>query len=152
MKEILESIFSDPYICGWLLAMIAFFIAEAATLHALVSVWFAIASIGSLIAAMCGLDFVWQLMIFIVGSAVLLIATRPLVRKIRQKKVPDPTEEYDIGKTAVVIEDINNETGLGRVKLDGSYWSARSADGGNISEGTVVTVRKIDGSKLIVAR
>ena len=105
-----------------------------------------------MIAAVAGLPFIWQLLIFVAASVVLLFATRSIVKRIRERRTSDPTEDYDIGKTAIVIEGIDNEQGLGRVKLDGVDWAARSADGGEIGEGAVVTVRKIDGSKLIVTR
>lgn len=152
MKELLESVFSDSYIASWTIAFIVFLIAEGATFHALVSIWFAVAAIAAMLAALSGLSFIWQFTIFVVVSALLLVLTRPLVKKLRKNSAPDPTEQYDIGKTAIVIEGIDNEHGLGRVKLDGVDWAARSADGGAITEGAVVTVRKIDGSKLIVTR
>lgn len=152
MKEMLEAMFSDSYIAGWTVAFVIFLIAEAATFHALVSIWFAIAAVAAMLAALAGLNFVWQLTIFVAVSAVLLVLTRSFVKKLRKNGAPDPNENYDIGKTAIVIEGIDNELGSGRVKLDGVDWAARSADGGSIIEGSVVTVRKIDGSKLIVAR
>ncbi len=152
MKDILEALVSDHYVFGWFVAFIMFLIAEAATLHALVSIWFALAAMLAMLAAVAGLSFVWQLIIFVAASVVLLFVTRSLVKRIRTRRVADPNEDYDIGKTAIVIEGIDNEQGLGRVKLDGVDWAARSADGGEIGEGAVVTVRKIDGSKLIVTR
>ncbi|SDA18855.1 Membrane protein implicated in regulation of membrane protease activity [Ruminococcus sp. YE71] len=152
MKDILEALVSDPYVFGWFIAFLMFLVAEAATLHALVSIWFAIAAVLAMIAAVAGLAFIWQLLIFVAASVVLLFATKSIVKRIRESRTSDPTEDYDIGKTAIVIEGIDNEQGLGRVKLDGVDWAARSADGGEINEGAVVTVRKIDGSKLIVTR
>ena len=52
----------------------------------------------------------------------------------------------------MVTERINNELGEGRVRLDGTNWAARSSDGSVIDEGAVVTVREIDGAKLIVSK
>ena len=60
--------------------------------------------------------------------------------------------ELDIGKTAVVTEDINNDLSVGRVKLNGVNWEARSEDGSTISAGAIVTVKEISGSKLIVSK
>jgi membrane protein implicated in regulation of membrane protease activity len=116
-----------------------------------VSIWFAIAALLSMFAAMAGLGFVWQLLIFVVSSIILLIATKALVKKMRENQT-DPNKEYDIGKNARVIEEICNETSSGRVKLDGVDWAARSEDGMNISVGEIVTVKKVDGAKLIVSR
>lgn len=152
MKEMFDAVVSDSYVLGWTIAFLICLIAEGATFHALVTIWFAIGALGATLAALAGLGFIWQLSIFVVVSALLLMLTRPLVRRLRKNAAPDPTEEYDIGKTAIVIEGIDNELGVGRVKLDGVDWAARSADGGAITEGAVVTVRKIDGAKLIVTR
>ena len=86
-----------------------------------------------------------------VASLILLIATRPLVRKMQGEKY-HTNFELDIGKTAVVTERIDNELGEGRVKLDGTNWAARSSDGSVIEQGSVVTVQEVDGAKLIVAK
>ena len=40
----------------------------------------------------------------------------------------------------------------GLVKLQGTVWTARSADGEAIPEGKTVTVKKIEGVKLIVEK
>jgi len=135
----------------WAVAFGVFLIAEIATLTALVSVWFAVGALAALIAALCGLSFVWQMGIFVFVSAIVLIITRPLVRKVQGRKYAT-NYELDIGKQAVVIEPINNQIGKGRVKLDGTDWSARSENGELIEEGTVVTVKMVDGAKLIVTK
>lgn len=151
MKEIIAAFVSDTQVLGWAIAFVIFLVVEGVTLNALVSIWFAVAALLAMFAAMAGLGFVWQLSIFVVSSIVLLIATKALVKKLRGNK-PDPNADYDIGKSAVVIEDVCNIANKGRVKLDGVDWAARSADGSDIAEGTVVTVKKVDGSKLIVTR
>ena len=69
-----------------------------------------------------------------------------------QTKTVHTNFELDIGKTAVVTEDINNDYSVGRVKLNGVNWEARSDDGTLISAGSIVTVKEISGSKLIVSK
>ena len=135
----------------WAVAFVVFLIAEIATFTALVSVWFCVGAVAAMIAAFCGLSFVWQMGIFVIVSTFVLIITRPLVRKMQGRKYAT-NYELDIGKQAVVIEPINNQLGQGRVKLDGTDWSARSENGELIEEGAVVTVKMVDGSKLIVAK
>ena len=152
MKELFQAAADHPQITGWAIAFVVFLIVEGLTLNALVSIWFAAGALLAMLAAMAGLSFVWQLAIFAVSSAVLLILSRPIVKKLQRKTPPDPTENQDIGKKATVVEPIDNDLGEGRVKLDGVYWAARSADGGSIAEGAVVTVCKVEGAKLIVAR
>ncbi|MBR6872999.1 MAG: NfeD family protein [Ruminococcus sp.] len=135
----------------WAIAFGVFVVAEVATLNALVSIWFAVGSLGAMFFAMADLDFVWQMVMFVGLSTVVLIATRPLVKKMQGRRYAT-NFELDIGKTCTVIEPINNQLGQGRVKLDGTDWSARSEDGSPIEAGTVVTVKMVDGAKLIVAK
>lgn len=56
-----------------------------------------------------------------------------------------------IGRTALVIEDIDNIAATGAVSVGGKEWTARSDTGVRILSGEVVTVLRIDGVKLIVA-
>ena len=135
----------------WAVAFVVFLIAEIATLNALVSVWFAVGALAAMFCAIADLSFVWQMAVFVITSTVVLIITRPFVKKVQGEKVAT-NYELDVGKQATVIENINNDIGTGRVRLDGTDWSARSDDGSEIYEGDMVIVRKVDGSKLIVAK
>ena len=56
-----------------------------------------------------------------------------------------------IGAEAVVTEAIDNAQAKGLVKVKGAIWSARSADDRPIPAGATVTVKAIEGVKLIVA-
>ena len=150
MLDLLKEFVTNSQVVGWAIAFVVFLIVEGITLNALVSIWFAAASLLAMLAAMAGAGFVWQLAIFTVSSIVFLVLTRFIVKKVK-KKSTDPTEDYDIGKTAIVIEDINNDINEGRAKLDGADWSARSANGSIIHKGETVKVIRIDGSKLIVS-
>lgn len=117
----------------------------------LVSIWFAAGAIGGFIAALCDLSLVNQLLIFVLVSLVLLVATRPLLKKITHGKAQATNADLDIGKTAVVIEEINNDAGTGRARINGVDWKAVSDEGIIIPEGTIVTVKEINGAKLIVS-
>ena len=55
-----------------------------------------------------------------------------------------------IGKTAIVTEDINPANDTGYVKLYGDRWKAVSANGENFAVGTKVTIKNLDGNKVIV--
>ena len=50
----------------------------------------------------------------------------------------------------MVTDAIDNSLAKGQVKVLGSVWTARSADGSAIAEGARVRVEAIDGVKLIV--
>lgn len=135
----------------WIVVFAAALIIEAAS-FALVSIWFAAGALGALIAAAVGAPFWLQLIIFGILAGLLLIFTRPLLKKLFPNKFIPTNSELEVGKTAVVIEDIDNETGSGRAKLGGVNWAAVSADGEKISAGETVTVKEIRSAKLVVER
>ena len=122
----------------WALAFVFFVVCEVATGTALVSIWLAIAALIAMFCAIAKLSFLTQCIVFVVSSIILLLLTRP-------------NYELDVGKTAIVIEPIDNSVNKGRVTLDGTDWAARTEDGSKISEGTPVKVVRIDGAKLIVS-
>lgn len=138
-------------IVGWAIAFVFFIVCELATATALVSIWLGFGALAAMFFAIGGCSFTVQLVVFVVASVLLLIFTRPLVKKVQGKTV-HTNYELDIGKTAVVTEDINNALSVGRVKLNGVNWDARSEDDMEISAGSIVTVKEISGSKLIVSK
>ncbi|MDR0861203.1 MAG: NfeD family protein [Oscillospiraceae bacterium] len=135
----------DGYAIFWLAAVIVFAVAEACTVQ-LICVWFGVASLVSLVANLLGIDFWAQVVIFAVASAALLIASRPLAKKLARKPTATNADRA-IGATAVVIEPLSDSAGL--VKVGGQVWSARTTSG-TIPVGAHVKVLAIEGVKLIV--
>ncbi len=135
----------------WLVIFAAALILEAAT-FALVSVWFAAGALGALIAAALGANITVQLIVFSALAGILLIFTRPLLKKLFPNKFIPTNSELEIGKTGVVIEAINSPLGKGRVRLGGVDWAAVSADGESISEGESVIIKEIRSSRVVVER
>ncbi|MEG0615062.1 MAG: NfeD family protein [Oscillospiraceae bacterium] len=133
----------------WLVVFIVLAITELATLQ-LVSIWFSAAGFVSMILAACGVPFWVQILVFIVVAGILLLVTRPFVAKHLIKKSVPTNSELDVGKEALVIEDIDNKKLKGRVTLNGVDWTARTTDESNIIKGETVIVDSIDGSKLLV--
>lgn len=132
----------------WVALIVVFLIIEALTTQ-LVTIWFAVGAGGALVAQFLHAPEWAQWVIFIVLSAVLVAATRPLAKRMKKKIQPTNVDAM-IGKTAVVLQAIDNTAGKGQVKLEGNVWSARSADGKAIPEGVHVVVRSVEGVKLIV--
>ena len=131
----------------WLLLGVAFAVAEGLTVQ-LVSIWFAIgAAVAAVAAAFTGLSVTGQFWLFLGVSAVLLAATRPLVK--RGKRVPTNADRI-IGQVGVVQEAIHNDLEQGRVKIDGLSWSARTVDSKPLEAGARVRVLRIEGAKVIV--
>ena len=133
----------------WLAAVIVFGAAEAMTAQ-LVSIWFAGGSVCALISSLCGANEVTQAIIFVAASALLLLFTRPAVKRLtRDKKIATNADSL-IGKTAVITRAVDPING-GEAKADGKFWTVCSAHGVKIDEGAVVKIERIEGVKLIVA-
>ena len=134
----------------WVAVTVIFVIVEVATTQ-LVTIWFALGSVAALLACSLKAELYIQIIIFAVVSALALVLTRPLVRKLDNNTFSPTNADRCIGKQATVIESIDNIAGKGTVNVNGAVWTARSEDGSVIAPGTVVTVKKIDGVKLIVS-
>jgi membrane protein implicated in regulation of membrane protease activity len=134
----------------WLIALIVFALAEAATPTALVTIWFAIGSLVSLILSFFVRNLGVQLVVFLVVSCLCFALVRPLARKYFTPKTTATNADALIGQEALVTEAIDNLSGKGQVKLCGTVWSARSEDDAPIEATTKVTVLRIEGVKLIV--
>ncbi len=133
----------------WIIGFVLCLILEAAT-SAFVSIWFAVGAVGGFAASLCGASVWVQLFVFVAVSALFLGFTRPLVRKLLPRKFTPTNSELSLGRTAEVIEDIDNVTGQGRIRLDGVDWSASSEDGTVIKKGESVTVTKLGITSLTV--
>ena len=116
----------------------------------LISIWFAVGALAAF-ASSFKLPFVGQLTVFVIVTAVMLLATRPLLKKLRKPAVPT-NHELDLGKTALVIEDINASAGTGRVRVQGIDWSASTKDGSTIKSGETVKVVEVGGARLTVEK
>lgn len=134
----------------WAILMVVFVVIEVVTIQ-LVSIWLAAgAFITLVVTCLCDISFIAQLGIFTLSSAVLLAVTVPFLRKRLDKVHIATNAELDIGKTAVVIEEINPDSNTGRVTLNGVDWNAVSENGNIISKDSIVIVTQVKGSKLIV--
>ncbi len=133
----------------WAAAIIVFGIAEAVTAQ-LISIWFVIGAVAGLISVFCGANLYVQLLVFIAVSVLALVITRPLVKKYIKPKKEHTNADRVLTQEGIVVEEINNTLGKGQVKVDGKLWTARSANGDIIPEGSIVETEKISGVKLIV--
>ena len=133
----------------WTVLTIALIIAEASTAY-FVSIWFAGGAFAALIASLFKIHIIWQILVFVIVTAFLLIVTKPLAKKLRKTDFEKTNIDAIIGKTAIIVEDITDNNSTGSAKLDGNVWSARSKNGEDIQKGTLVTIQEISGVKLIV--
>lgn len=135
----------------WLVLVIVFAIVESATVS-LVAIWFAFGSLLAMLAAVMRLSVWVQLILFLAGSLVALWLLREYARKyINPVKVKTNFDRV-ISMSGVVTEAIDNESGVGQVRIAGQIWSARAEDGVPIPAGAKVVVLSIAGVKVIVKR
>ena len=136
----------------WLIVIAVLLFVEFAT-AALTTIWFAGGALIALICAFFGGPLWLQATLFVSGSVVLLLLTRPLARKFMNKGAVQTNAESLIGKEAVVTERIDNLRSTGAVQVNGQMWTARSVNQEHtIEKDEVVMVRAIEGVKLIVGK
>lgn len=135
----------------WFGIMLAFLVVEAACPLHLVSIWFAVGALTSMIAAALHASIVVQIVLFVAVSAVLLISLWPFTRKFLKPKLAKTNVDAVLGQQGHVTEAIDNIDAVGQVKLGGMYWTARSVSGEKIPKGTLVRVERIEGVKAYVS-
>ncbi|MBR5128509.1 MAG: NfeD family protein [Firmicutes bacterium] len=133
----------------WLIVMIGFLIAEAVTVG-LVGIWFAGGALVAVILSLFEVSPLMQIIVFFAVSICLLVFTRKIfVEKLNTGKESTNVDAL-IGETGQVTMTINPME-VGQVKLKGQVWSALADDSLlTIEEGTYVTIKAIEGVKLIV--
>jgi membrane protein implicated in regulation of membrane protease activity len=142
----------DYMIFIWLGIFVIALIVEICTTD-IVSVWFCGASLISLIlAAIPGVPFWVEIIVFVVLSITLLIALRPLVKKYFSKNNFKTNVDEMIGRKALVIKSIS-EMERGEVKINGVIWTAEAVNPSEkIEKDDIVKILSIDGNKLIVKK
>ncbi len=133
----------------WLVAMVIFAVAEAMTVS-LVSIWFAVGSLGAVLVALLGGGLAFQVTVFLVLAVVLLLSLRGIVRKHFTPRITRTNIDSVIGATGIVLTPVNNIAALGQIQIGGVEWSARSSDNSHIPAGTLVRVDRIEGVKVYV--
>ena len=93
-----------------------------------------------------------QTIVFVISSTLLILLTKPLLKKITKKDKTVVTNAFSIvGKDAIVTTTIDPKQGIGQIKVDGETWSAKCSDDIVIEKGTEVKILAIDGVKAVVS-
>ena len=134
----------------WLALMVLFLVVEWATVG-LVSIWFAGGALVAMLLAAAGAGTIWQIVAFLIVSALLLVLTRPFAVKFINTKKEKTNYEGIIGKIVRVTERVDNYGQTGSANVGGQEWTARSEEDTVILEtGTLAKVVNIKGVKLIL--
>ncbi len=130
----------------WLILVIILGLIEAVTVN-LVSIWFVLSGIITLILSLFIDNFVIQFGVFVILGVIFMI----LIRKYLASKIVTKEKtnlDRIIGMKGVVTEDIDGLNG--EVKVDGKKWSAYSKE--TLEKGQIVKILKIKGVKVEVKR
>jgi len=101
-------------------------------------------------AAAAGLNLLFQLVAFVLGSVLSLWLLRPIARRhVHTPPAIRTGAAALVGKRAVVVQRVDDHGG--RVRIEGEEWSARAFfDGHVMEEGARVEVAKIEGATALV--
>jgi membrane protein implicated in regulation of membrane protease activity len=133
----------------WLVVFLILAIVEMMTLD----LFFIMMSSGALVAlfaALLGLPFWLQVVIFCVVALLMVLFVRPVALRHLHRGPRDLATNVDrlIGESAIALESVTDHSGV--VKIGGDTWTARSADGSAIPAGQRVSVSRIEGATAVV--
>jgi membrane protein implicated in regulation of membrane protease activity len=101
---------------------------------------------------------VTAVLVVLLVLALALLALRRSARRRPRTRTEQPSRAAPlpadlVGRTALVIERIANEEGVGCVTIDGQVWTARAFDGERVIDaGEEVAVVEFRGATALVAR
>jgi len=129
----------------WFVITVAFIGLELAV-PALISIWFAAAAL--ILTFISGWidSTINEFYIFVILSGIFLILTRPIAKKLLEKR--KPIENRIFGQEVKIIRKIDEN--LYEVKLDGKYWRATCNE--PLEVGEIGKVDGLEGNKLILKK
>jgi membrane protein implicated in regulation of membrane protease activity len=135
----------------WLIAGVAAAVGEILTAGFFLAP-FAVGAFGALIVALVGGGGAVQGAVF----AALTLASFALVRPVAKRHMYQPPQIRTgtaalVGRSAMVLETVDNDRASGQVRIDGEVWTARAYDDDQvIAAGTKVQVVEIRGATALV--
>lgn len=135
----------------WLLLAGLFFIGEMITVGFLIF-WLGIGALLAMIVSFFTTNIIIQTAVFVISSIILILATKPFVKRFVDVKKTNTNVFSIIGKKALVIKEIDPINAKGQIKVNSEIWSAESENGEKIEEGSEVEIIRITGVKAIVKK
>ena len=133
----------------WLILAGVFVIGEVLTAGFLIF-WLGIASLIAMGVSFITDNIIIQTTVFLISSVILILATKPLVKKFAKVETTKTNAFSLIDKKGIVTKDISSINSTGQVKVEGELWSATGENDIEIPKGTEVKIKEIKGVKLIV--
>ena len=115
------------------------------------TIWFGIGALIMVFLSFFPIPLVFQILIWLVISTLLLIFTRPFaMKKLHANKVKTNVDSV-AGSIAVVTKKIK-KFDKGEVKAEGIIWTARTEDDTPLEVGAECIIEKIEGVTAIVTQ
>lgn len=130
----------------WLIIIILLSIIEAFTIN-LVSIWFIVSGIITLVISLFTNNIIIQIAVFILLGVILLLSTKNILQKYLTSKNEKTNYDRIIGMKGIVTEK-NIKNTVGEVKVDGKLWSAYADK--TIQKDSIVEVLEINSTKIKV--
>lgn len=134
----------------WIILAVVLGFVESMTVS-MVSIWGAVAAVICAILASFGITYEIVAVCFVVITAILLLATRPLAKKLLNSKTVATNADRIIGSEARVIKKILSNAS-GQIDIRGQIWTAYEKDSNELEVGDRVRVVSIEGVKAIVEK
>lgn len=131
----------------WLIIVIILGIFEMLTTN-LVSIWFVISGIITMIISLFCDNLYIQFGTFVILGVLLMPLSKKVYKKIKKEKVKTNIDRI-VGMKGIVTENITKDN-IGEVKVDGKKWSAYSDT--DISKDEIVKVLSISSTKIKVEK
>lgn len=135
----------------WVIAGIVLLIAEIFTIEFLLAS-FSVGAFAAAVAAYFDVPMWGQYLVFACVSFLVFFALRPFVMRALYKsssQVAIGTAAM-IGREATVIEQLDQKSGHGRVRIGGEEWRAVTDEATTLKEGALVTIVAVEGATLRV--
>jgi membrane protein implicated in regulation of membrane protease activity len=137
-----------PWIWGVIFVITLIIELQSADLDA---IWFSIGALVTLIVNLIfpKLSLVWQLLIFIIVTVILLLTIGKWVKKKFKSKNISTNSDALVGKEITILEDCN-EFDKGSGTINDVIWTTICQSGHSLKKGDQAIIVAIEGNKLVV--
>lgn len=136
----------------WLILCGVFLVLEIFTVSFLMF-WPGIGAFLAFVTSLITDNEIIQVGVFVVTTTLMIIFMKPLVKKLfKNSDNTKMNSDSVIGKTGIVVKEIDTLNSKGQIKVNGELWSAFTDTDDKIKVGDTVTIEDIQGVKLKVKK
>jgi membrane protein implicated in regulation of membrane protease activity len=113
-------------------------------------IFFSIGAAAAGVLAMLDIGESAQLIVFILTSGILFVFGRRFADRVTAKQPPGIGADRFVGMEGTVLEEIDNSSNSGKIRVAQEVWRAGSENGGRIPVNSHVKVMRIEGTRAFV--